>query len=163
MPNPTQNFDAILGTSYSELEDEVSSIQTGKPVLYNIRSRSEVSTINLHLPPSPADSDHNEMRAPDEPRASQESRLMRPTLRGAPGERLKEPSTPQEKEVARKKSQYYQEQFAYRESNTSAKERITKDSMIMADVRTNVIVSAKFTVWTKYVLKGSRFKTNTLL
>ena len=80
------------------------------------------------------------MRVPDES-SEEESRLMRPMDRGAPGERLREPSTPQQKEFARKKSQYYQEQFAYRESNTSAKERVTKDSMIMADVRTNVIVS----------------------
>jgi len=136
MPGSIRTVDATSQRYYSD-SDEDFPVQTGKPILYNIRPRSQLSIINL--PPSPADSDLNEMRVPDEPTA-EESRLMRPIDRGAPGERLREPSTPQQKEFARRKSQYYQEQFAYREPNTSAKERVAKDSMIMADVRTNVIV-----------------------
>jgi len=161
MPGSLHPSDANSERYYSDSDDE-SHIQTGKSVLYNHKLRSQVSIINLSqqdLPPSPADSDHNEMRGTDES-SEEESRLMRPMDRGAPGERLREPTTPQQKEFARKKSQYYQEQFAYRESNTSAKERLTKDSMIMADVRTNVIVRAVSWKWVEDMLTYDRSKTS---
>lgn len=40
----------------------------------------------------------------------------------------------------RRRTQYYEEQFAYRDATGSARERITKDSPIIAELRTNVIV-----------------------
>lgn len=74
----------------------------------------------------------------------EERRITRHIDRGAPGDQaiFSEGKTPERKELAKRKSQYYGNVFAYRESNTSARERVTKESMIVADVRTNVIVSS---------------------
>ena len=43
-------------------------------------------------------------------------------------------------EAGRRRSQFYGEVFAYREPNLSTKERISRNSMITAEVKTNVIV-----------------------
>jgi len=48
--------------------------------------------------------------------------------------------TPQQQELRKKKSQFYTEVLSYREPNLSPKERIYKDSVVTAEVRTNVIV-----------------------
>ncbi len=48
--------------------------------------------------------------------------------------------TPQQQELRKKKSQFYSEVFSYREPNLSPKDRIYKDSVVTAEVRTNVIV-----------------------
>jgi hypothetical protein len=74
----------------------------------------------------------------------EEQRITRNIDRGAPGDQaiFSDAKTPEQKELARKKSQYYNEVFATRESNASARERVTKESPILADVRTNVIVSS---------------------
>tara|TARA_R110002060_G_scaffold69572_1_gene78170 strand:+ start:273 stop:566 length:294 start_codon:yes stop_codon:yes gene_type:complete len=73
----------------------------------------------------------------------EERRITRHIDRGAPGDQaiFSEGKTPERKELAKRKSQYYGDVFAYREPNSSARERVTKESMIVADVRTNVIVS----------------------
>ena len=63
--------------------------------------------------------------------------------RGSPGDdaiTLASNGTPQQQELRRKKSQYYTEVFSYREPNLSPKERIYKDSVVTAEVKTNVIV-----------------------
>jgi hypothetical protein len=49
-------------------------------------------------------------------------------------------STPQSRELSKRRSQYYGEIFAYREPHQSARERVTRDSMVMAELKTNVIV-----------------------
>ncbi|KAL5326432.1 hypothetical protein ACEPPN_004117 [Leptodophora sp. 'Broadleaf-Isolate-01'] len=108
----------------------------------------------IRLPPSPAESD-TAMRE-ESPRGSpsattrEERRITRHIDRGAPGDQaiFSEGKTPERKELAKRKSQYYGNVFAYRESNTSARERVTKESMIVADVRTNVIVHDEYTVTT---------------
>jgi hypothetical protein len=42
---------------------------------------------------------------------------------------------------SRRRAQYYEEQFAYKEDATStARERVIKDAPVVADLRTNVIV-----------------------
>jgi len=42
---------------------------------------------------------------------------------------------------SRRRAQYYEEQFAYKDDTTSsARERVIKDAPIVADLRTNVIV-----------------------
>ena len=41
---------------------------------------------------------------------------------------------------SRRRTQYYEEQFAYKDATGSARERITKDSPVIAELRTNVIV-----------------------
>lgn len=124
-------------------DDEEPSLQAGRPLYINHALRSQVSLIQL--PPSPADSDSNEMRAPTEPTA-EEKRLTRQIDRGAPGDGaiFSDKKTPEQKELAKKKSQFYGDVFANREPNTSARERIGRESMIMADIRTNVIVGVLF-------------------
>lgn len=114
------------------------------------------------LPPSPADSTMAAAlpsRSPRSPRYSgvgatgagdaagdndkDSASIMRDIDRGAPGDKsiFSEMKSPSQREVAKKKSQYYQDVFAQRESNTSARERVARESFVMADVRTNVIVS----------------------
>ena len=45
-------------------------------------------------------------------------------------------------DLSRKKSQFYSEVFAYREPNLTARDRVHRYSVITAEVKTNVIVSA---------------------
>lgn len=137
MPGSIRTFDATSQRYHSDSDDDL-PLHTGKPILYNLALRSQVSVVNL--PPSPADSELAEMQIRDDTTA-EERRLTRAMDRGAPGDRLVDTNTPEQKDLAKRKSQYYQEQFAYREVNSSAKERVSKESMIVADVRTNVIVS----------------------
>ena len=69
-------------------------------------------------------------------------RITRELDRGAPGDQaiFSERKTPEQKELARRRSQYYGDVFAYREPPNSPRELISKESMVLADVRTNVIV-----------------------
>jgi hypothetical protein len=102
---------------------------------------------HIKLPPSPADSDiaMREASPRETPSATlkEERRITRPIDRGTPGDQaiFSDAKTPEQKELAKKKSQYYGDVFATREPNASARERVTKESPILADVRTNVIVS----------------------
>lgn len=41
---------------------------------------------------------------------------------------------------SRRRTQYYEERLAYKDATGSARERITKDSPVIAELRTNVIV-----------------------
>jgi hypothetical protein len=117
--------------------------------LYDRRRVSSASAIRL--PPSPAESDaNNRAMRHASPRGSplsattrEERRITRHLERGAPGDEafLSDLKTPERKQLAQKRSQYYGEVFAYREANSSARERVTKESMIVADIRTNVIVA----------------------
>lgn len=43
--------------------------------------------------------------------------------------------------ISKKRSQYYSDAFAYREPNNTARERVTKDFVIVAEVRMNCCVS----------------------
>lgn len=72
---------------------------------------------------------------------------MRDIDRGAPGDLaiFSERKTPEQKEYARRKSQHYNDAFACRESNSSARERVARESIVMADVRTNVIIQDEYT------------------
>jgi hypothetical protein len=96
----------------------------------------------------------------------EESRITRNIEWGTPGDHaISESQTPQQRELARKKSQYYEEAFATREPSGSARERVTKESLIYADVRTNVIVSTVHTPFHRMLtlLIFFRLKTNTPL
>lgn len=42
--------------------------------------------------------------------------------------------------LSKKKSQYYTDAFAHRESNNSAKERVAKDSIVLAELKMNYCV-----------------------
>lgn len=72
------------------------------------------------------------------------SRGMRNIERGTPGDAATFPDTktPLQKELAKRKSQYYQDVFGQKEPTTSARDRVSRESIVMADVRTNVIVSS---------------------
>ena len=104
----------------------------------------------IELPPSPADSDlamrHASPKGSSSTTMREEEQITRTLDRGAPGDQaiFSDAKSPEQKELARKKSQYYNEVFAARESSTSARERVLKDSPILADVRTNVIVSVVY-------------------
>jgi hypothetical protein len=75
--------------------------------------------------------------------AMEEQRITRRIDRGAPGDQaiFSDAKAPEQKELAKRKSQYYGDVFAYREPNSSARERISRESMIICDIRTNVIVN----------------------
>jgi hypothetical protein len=102
---------------------------------------------HMQLPPSPAESDITMREASPRGGASatvnEERRITRHIDRGAPGDQaiFSDAKSPERKELARRKSQYYGDVFAAREPNASARERVTKEAPILADVRTNVIVS----------------------
>ena len=107
----------------------------------------------IELPPSPADSGTTMRHASprgdpsitSSPSATtrEEQRITRNIDRGTPGDQaiFSDAKTPEQRELAKRKSQYYGEVFATRESNSSARERVLRESPILADVRTNVIVS----------------------
>ena len=74
----------------------------------------------------------------------EEKTTGRPIDRGTPGESTYasiNTGNQQQNELRRNKSQYYTEVFSYREPNLSPRDRISKDSVITAEIKTNVIVS----------------------
>ena len=75
----------------------------------------------------------------------------RPIDRGTPGESTYasiNTGNQQQTELRRNKSQYYTEVFSYREPNLSPRDRISKDSVITAEIKTNVIVCNTLFVYT---------------
>ncbi|KIW40313.1 uncharacterized protein PV06_07520 [Exophiala oligosperma] len=50
-------------------------------------------------------------------------------------------SSRQKSHLSRKKSQYFEGAFAYREPNNTARERIVKDSVILAEIKLNYCAS----------------------
>ena len=72
------------------------------------------------------------------------SPIARDIDRGIPGEGgSRAPSVneyTEQKELARKRTQHYADTLAVREPLMSARDRVHKDSVIMAEVKTNVIV-----------------------
>jgi len=118
------------------------SLHKDRPLLVTQKRRSTTPS-TFELPPSPAESELDETMPISPEMTKEELRLTKPINRGAPGDQaiFSELKTPEQREVARKKSQYYNDVFAHREPMSSARERIFRDSIIMADVKTNVIVS----------------------
>lgn len=75
----------------------------------------------------------------------EERTRARPIDRGTPGESTYasiNTGDQQQNDLRRNKSQYYTEVFSYREPNLSPRDRIGKDSVITAEIKTNVIVRA---------------------
>ena len=99
---------------------------------------------SLKLPPSPTNCIMVEPRQTTDcdPLKREERRVTRNVERGALGDAgiFSPDKTSERRELAKKKSQYYDDAFAVRESNTSARERVHRESMVMVEVRTNVIV-----------------------
>jgi hypothetical protein len=126
--------------SYNQINDTSSA--TKVTVIPYRRSKEHSSA----LPPSPADSLLVEPYLLDgamDAMTAEEDRLTRPINRGTPGDigMFSVEKTAEQKELARRKSQFYGDAFAWREPNGSARERVQRESVIMADIRTNVIVS----------------------
>ena len=72
-----------------------------------------------------------------------EKQIARHISRGAPGDAALMSMVQRNQEgtdLARRKSQFYTEVFAYREPNLSPREKIYRNSVITAEVKTNVIV-----------------------
>lgn len=137
----TQTLDASPYKLANELP-----LHKDKPVLINQKSRSVIS--RAELPPSPAESELNLPMFIKSPitksgLTKEESRIVGSIDRGAPGDQaiFSDSKTEGRQELARRKSQYYRDAFAQREPITSARERVSRESFIVADVRTNVIVS----------------------
>jgi hypothetical protein len=75
-----------------------------------------------------------------------ESKIARPASRNANGD--KKGSAPQNY-GSRRRTQYYEDQFSYKDDwASSARERVTKDSPIIAELRTNVIIKDEYTLVT---------------
>jgi hypothetical protein len=138
MPTSTQTGEIFPYETANKLP-----LHKDKPQLVNQRRKSTISL--TELPPSPADSEPDATMSISPSAISKEQeRITRPIDRGAPGDQaiFSKSKTPEQIQLARRKSQYYGDVFAYREPNSSARERICRESMVMADVRTNVIVSS---------------------
>ena len=74
-----------------------------------------------------------------------EKQITRTVSRGAPGDDALMAMVNKNREstgLSRRKSQFYTEVFAYREPNLTARDRIHRNSVITAEVKTNVIVSS---------------------
>jgi hypothetical protein len=146
MPGSIRTIDAT-SQRYDPIEDPPSS-----PEQTFVIDRRTKDLLSQKFPPSPEDSDSGMAMREASPASSasattrEERRITRNIDRGSPGDQaiFSEAKTPQQRELARKKSQYYEDVFATREPSGSARERVTKESLIYADVRTNVIVSVPF-------------------
>ena len=77
------------------------------------------------------------------PERTDENAIIKHVDRGAPGDAALLAMVqrgPEAVDRSKRKSKFYGEVFAYREPTISSNERITQDSMITAEVKTNVIV-----------------------
>ncbi|KAI9721818.1 MAG: hypothetical protein M1812_002154 [Candelaria pacifica] len=82
------------------------------------------------------------------PNMVDESEHLRPITRGAPGDRSPKGISDrgnEQHDLARQKSQFYHEAFACRDTNSSSKGRVSRDSVVMAELRTNVIIKDEYT------------------
>lgn len=73
----------------------------------------------------------------------EQKKISRNVMRGAPGDQALMAMVKRDQEgtnLSRRKSQFYGEVFAYRESNISARNKVHQYSVITAEVKTNVIV-----------------------
>ena len=85
----------------------------------------------------------NDSCAPLTPLEKEQEQLLIPINRGAPGDAALTNMVkrgPVEIMQSKRKSQFYGEVFAYREPQTSARDRITRDAIVTAEFKTNVIV-----------------------
>jgi hypothetical protein len=141
MPGSSSTFGS-RSRSY-ETADEF-HLYTDKAIL--IDQTKKDSDLEIEMSPSPVNSKVLDATISIPTPEKDEKLLLRALDRGAPGDKgiLSQNKMPEEKELSRRRNQYYDEAFAYRESNSSARERISKESLVVADIKTNVIVG-KFT------------------
>lgn len=158
MPSTTLRSFEATSPGYESAEELELKPHKAKVVVQK-RSLKELVSQN-HLPPSPADGDSTDDQTPTG-NTMEQRRITRDITRGSPGDEAISPHTksPEQRQLAKKRSQYYEDAFAYREPQSSARERVSRESMIMADVRTNVIVGG-LCFSHEAVLTGRRYKTN---
>lgn len=134
MPASIQSDALPLVTTPNEHPSSPGKIET-HPDYKSLVSQNE-------LPPSPAKSDTIMPEVTMDATDREQHRITRDLSRGAPGDAsiFSATKSPEARELAKKRSQYYSDAFANREPIASARERVTKESMVMADVKTNVIV-----------------------
>jgi hypothetical protein len=76
---------------------------------------------------------------------SQKKQATRPVARATSRDETPNQAHPKgeaiQMEMGRRRSTYYETAFAHREAPGSASERVNRDSVVMAEIRTNVIVS----------------------
>ena len=160
MSNTTTRSLEATSPGYEDAEEIHLKPHRAKVVVQK-RSFKDLASPN-RWPPSPADSESTDDQIPapsvvtiDQPR------LMRDVSRGSPGDQIipSDAKSPEQTLLAKKRSQYFEDVFAFREPLSLARERVSRESMIMADIKTNVIVGRHFP--RDYdVLTSPRFKTN---
>ena len=85
------------------------------------------------------------MRAASTPPEIMSDSRIRPMPRGTPGDLSSVSSLPKSwdrQQLSKKRSQYYTEVFATREPNNTPKDRISRDSVIIADLKLSGAVSS---------------------
>jgi hypothetical protein len=162
---PDRTTRSLEGTSPGyESAEEIHLKPHKAKVVVQKRSFKELVSPN-RWPPSPAESDSTDDQIPAPSALTMEQRrLKRDISRGSPGDQItpSDAKTPDQRQLAKKRSQYYEDVFAYREPLSLARERVSRESMIMADIQTNVIVGGHHPL-DDDVLTSPRFKTNTPL
>ncbi|MCJ1277174.1 hypothetical protein MMC21_004984 [Puttea exsequens] len=84
---------------------------------------------------------------PTPPDIYDEKPAMQPMKQGAPGDSsisLHRLDTSSQAELRKKRSQFYTEVFAYKESDASPKEQVYKESIVSAELKTNVIIKDEY-------------------
>ena len=61
--------------------------------------------------------------------------------------------------LSKKRSQYYSDAFAYREPNNTAKDRVARDSVILAEVKLNCCVSGHYEIESASDILAARVRT----
>ncbi|KAA8568474.1 hypothetical protein EYC84_007505 [Monilinia fructicola] len=96
------------------------------------------------------DANNDSRRPSPSPIVIEGQRITRDISRGTPGDLTKSsiPKSPEQKQLAKKRNQYYGEAFAYREQAGGARERVSRDSMVLCELVTNVIMREEHTLLT---------------
>jgi hypothetical protein len=140
MPSSITGPIEVTSPGYESAEEVKLKPHKAKVVVQR-RSFKDLVSQN-HLPPSPADSDSADDQMPAASATTMGQRhITRDIARGSPGDQaiFSDAKSPEQRQLARQRSQYYDDRFAFRESISSARERVCRESMVMADIRTNVI------------------------
>lgn len=146
MPGSIRTIDAT-----SQRYDPADSLPSSPEKSQTTKRASTLLSQIRMLPSPPAEIDLPSMReaspisgspATTSNMSKEANRITRDLTRGSPGDQaiFSNTKTPEQKTLNKRKSQYYGEVFANREPIASARERVLKESPIVADLKTNVIV-----------------------
>ena len=128
-------------------------LKKDRPLLVEGTRQSIIRGLSpIEFPPSPAHTDKMTEIRPSSSSSSigsvgmagnQINEIMIPLARGAPGDEaiVAKNKTKEEQEIAKRRSQYFGHVFAVREPHNSARERISKECLVLMEIKTNVIVS----------------------